>query len=159
LRTRARRLGAAIGAVLAMTAVVPLAADAFILGEWNGKIRQDRESFVAFNVARTDAGVKRVRDVVFGGLDYSCETGPDSETKGVGLLDKFRVRNREFGGRSPAVILGFDPPAKLEGKFKPGRRAAGTIRLRGELDPTGRPGVRCDTGVQRWRANKVQPPG
>ena len=159
MKTRARRFGAAIGTVLAMTAVMPLAADAFLLGEWNGKIRQDQDSFVAFNVARTDAGVKRVRDVVFGGLDYSCESDLDGETTGVGLLNKFRVRKREFGGRSPAVILGFDPPAKLAGKFKPGRRAVGTIRLRGELDPTGQPGVRCDAGVQRWRATKVPPPG
>jgi hypothetical protein len=159
MRATGRKISLAIGAMLAGVAVVPVSADALLPAEWNGNIKGDPDSFISFNVARTDQGVKRVRDVVLGGLDMTCEDGSGGEANGVSLLRRFRVRQGEFGGKTDSVISGFDPPAKIKGKLRPGQRAVGTFRVRGELDPIGRPGVNCRTGLQEWKATKGPPPG
>jgi hypothetical protein len=129
---------------------------AIFAGEWIGEIKEDEDSFVTFNVAKNEAGKKRVTDVLFGGLDITCEGGVKDEAEGVSLVGRFRVRHGEFGRKADAVISGIDPPANFAGRFKPGKRAVGTIRARGELDPNDHPGLRCRTGLREWKA-KHQP--
>jgi len=153
-----RRLtvGCGLGVAVLVVAMVPT-AEAIKLRDWNGRVKGDPDSFVSFNVAKSDSGVKRVRDVVAGGLAITCDGGIEDEADGVFLEGKFRVRHREFGGRTDATIGGLDPPATFKGRLKRGKRAVGTIRLRGELDPIEHPGVNCRTGRLEWRAKKSPP--
>jgi hypothetical protein len=150
-----RKLVATAASAIALT--LPAGADAFVSGEWGGNLRGDQDSFISFDTERSATGKKRVVHVFFGGIDMTCPKGTDGETSGVSLIGGFRVRHGEFGRKADAVISGFDPPAKLTGEFKPGKRAVGTIRLRGELDPQGQPGVNCRTGLQEWKAGKLPP--
>jgi hypothetical protein len=158
MKARGRSIAIVIATTLGVAVCVPSASSAVLLGDWNGEIKGDDNSFLTFNVEKNDAGKKRVVDVLFGGLDIICEGGVKDEADGVALLGGFRVRHGEFGREANAVISGFDPPAKLKGEFKPGKRSVGTIRLRGELDPNDHPGLNCRTGVQEWKAKKGPPP-
>ncbi len=139
-------------AALAVTA----SAWAFATGDYTGEIKGDPDSGFSFNIRKTDAG-RRVKSVVGAGMDYTCEDSSSGETSGTLLLKSFPVdEDGEFGGRSDAVIFGFDPPAKLTGKLKRGGRASGTIRVHGELDPKNNPKLSCDTGTLDWKAERGQ---
>jgi hypothetical protein len=157
LTTARRRTGFALATALAIAAIVPLVASAIAQNEWSGHVKGDPDSFVTFDVRKNDEGVRRVRDVILGGIDFTCEDDSDGQTTAVTVEGKFRVRDGRFGGERDAIVQGIDPRAFFAGKFLPGKRAKGTLRLRGELDPQGHPGLRCRTGLQEWRAEK-QPP-
>ena len=126
-------------------------------GGYNGQIKGDPYpgSSISFKVKRTAAGKRRIVKFIASGMAYTCKGGMSGSTPAVSLERGFRVRkDRTFGGRADAVILGFDPPARLKGKLRRRGRAVGTLRVFGELDPVGQPGVYCDTGLQEWRAKK-----
>jgi hypothetical protein len=144
---------------VAAVAVVAISATAlaFGLGEYNGNVKGDPSSGLWFEVRQTEDG-RRVKDIGGAGFDFTCDEGTPGDTSGVGLERSFKVEDGSFGGTSNAVILGFDPPAKITGRLKRGGRATGTIRMKGELDPEGQPGIECKTGVLEWRAEKG-PPG
>ena len=158
IKGRRKLTGIAAAVALSAAIALPSVGSAILAGEWIGEIKGDDDSFVTFNVVKNDAGKKRLADVLFGGLDITCEGGVEDEADGVSLVGRFRVRHGEFGRKADAVISGLDPPANFAGRFKPGKRAVGTIRIRGELDPSDHPGLRCRTGLQEWKAKK-QPPG
>jgi hypothetical protein len=121
-------------------------------------IKGDPDSDLSFNLRKTDAG-RRVKSVIGFGLDYTCKDSSSDQTSGVELMRSFPVdEDGEFGGKADAVILGFDPPAKLTGKLRRGGRASGTIRVHGELDPKGNPGLDCNTGTLEWRADRSPSP-
>lgn len=142
--------------------LLSLAAGALALaltsgGQFNGEIKGDPypDSSISFDVQRTRKGHRRVKNVNASGLDFTCEAGSPSQTSAVRLEGGFRVDgNGEFGGRTDATILGFDPPARLSGKLRRHGRATGTLRVHGELDPEAQPGVDCDTGRLEWRAKR-----
>lgn len=147
-------LAAMLACLLSATAVALPTKNA---GEYNGHVRGDPypESAIWFDIDRTEAGRRRVVDFSASGLDYRCESGPPGETPAVFLQRGFRIkRDRTFGGRADAVIAGFDPPARLRGKIRRRGRAVGTLRIHGELDPVGHPGVECTTGRLEWRARR-----
>ena len=158
MKGRRQLIGIAVAGAVGVAVALPSGASAILLGEWLGEIKGDEDSFVTFNVEKNDAGKKRVTDVMFGGLDITCEGGVKDEADGVSLVGGFRVRHGEFGRKADAVISGLDPPANLTGKFKPRKRAVGTIRARGELDPNDHPDLRCRSGLQEWKAKKQPPP-
>ncbi len=144
---------------LALAILVPTGALGISVGgNYHGAVQSDKSSSINFDVKRTDSGKRRVANFVGAQLDFTCEGGDPGETSGV-LLDRgFRVkRDRTFGGKADATILGFDPPAKLTGKLRRHGRAVGTFRVHGEIDPNNQPGIDCDTGVLEWKA-KRQPP-
>ena len=146
--------------VLALVTAVAGAAVAyaFEFNRYQGHVKGDDESHVGFDIERTPDGHRRVVDFLASGLDFTCEKGSPGQTTGVGLTRTFRIRrDRTFGGRADAVILGFDPPARLTGELRRHGRVVGTIRAHGELDPEGQPGVDCNTGRLEWRARKVPP--
>jgi hypothetical protein len=144
---------------LALAILVPTGALAISVGgNYHGAVKGDPDSSINFELKRTDSGKRRVTGFVAAQLDFTCEGGDPGQTSGVLLNRGFRVkRDRSFGGRADATILGFDPPARLRGKLRRHGRAVGTIRVHGEIDPQNQPAVDCDTGVQAWRA-KRQPP-
>jgi hypothetical protein len=158
MKGRRRLIGIALAAALGAAVAMPPAVSAILQGEWIGEVKEDEDSFVTFNVVKNEAGKKRLTDVLFGGLDITCEGGVKDEADGVSLVGGFRVRHGEFGRKADAVISGLDPPANFTGRFKPGKRAVGTIRARGELDPNDHPDLRCRTGLQEWKAKKQPPP-
>jgi hypothetical protein len=62
-----------------------------------------------------------------------------------------RVKHRRFEGKVHVFTPQGDPVARVHGKIHRGHRVAnGDVRLVGGLSP--QPGLRCDTGVQEWRA-------
>jgi hypothetical protein len=152
-----RRLAGAV-AVLAVAGLMAAAAQALTTqGDYNGAVTGDPfpGSHINFDIKRTASGTRRVVDFVASKLDYECDGGSPGETTAVSMNRVFRIRrDRTFGGHADAVILGFDPPARLTGKLRRHHRVRGTLRIRGELDPEGQPGVDCDTGRLEWRARK-----
>jgi hypothetical protein len=144
----------ALAAVAAM--VLATGALAFALGDYSGEIKGDPSSGLTWDVKNTQGG-RKVRSIILTGVNFTCEKGSPGETAGVVLDEKFRVgEDGNWGGNSNAVISGFDPPARITGRLKPGGKASGTFRMKGELDPKGQPGVDCKTGLQEWRAEKVE---
>lgn len=139
-----------------VTIAVAASASAIGVGEWNGDINGDPRpgSGIAFNVKKANSA-RKVTDVVANGLEYTCDDESADETSGLELEKSFPVdENGEFGGKSSAVLLGFDPPAKVTGRLKPGGEASGTIRVHGVLDPKTHPGLKCDTGTLHWKAER-----
>jgi hypothetical protein len=124
--------------------------------DYNGHVKGDPSpgSGVAFSVDRAE-GHRVVFNIDASGLDYECDEGPPDDTAAVSFEGDFRVhRDGTFGGKSDVTIGVTDPPGKFEGKLKGGGKATGKLRIHGELDPEGRPGVDCNTGVLRWKASK-----
>jgi hypothetical protein len=141
---------------------LPIAALAFAgtalaipaLHDYNGHVKGDPGSAVAFNLDRSGSR-PRVFNIDASGLGFDCAAGSPGETDAVFFDGIFRVhRDRTFGGPSDVTIGNTDPPGRFEGRLKSGGRAAGTLRIRGELDPEGQPGVNCKTGELRWKAAK-----
>jgi hypothetical protein len=127
--------------------------------DFNGHIKGDPSpgSAFAFDTGKVD-GKKYVGQIQASGLDYKCPEGSPGETQAVTIQKAFKVnRHREWGGKADAIIGNTDPPARVEGKLKPGGKAAGTFRMKGELDPDGQPGVDCKTGLLEWKAKKGPP--
>ena len=139
-------------AALAVTA----SAMAFAVGDYSGEIKGDPGSGITWEVKSTQGG-RKVKNILLTGIEFTCEKGSPGETAGVVLEEKFRVgEDGSWGGNSNAIIAGFDPPAKITGRLKPGGKASGTFRMKGELDPEGQPGVDCKTGLQEWKAEKTE---
>jgi hypothetical protein len=149
---RVKAICPALLLVLALTGVA--AARLAEGGSYNGNVigQPGPESGITFNVVKVN-GHKRVRDMVLSGIDFTCSGGDPGETPGVAVEGSFRVaRDRTFGGTHDSQILAIDPKATIHGRLRRHRRVTGTLRLRGELDPQNQPGVKCDSGVQNWRA-------
>ena len=143
---------------------IPLAAVGFAgtalalpsVHDYNGHVKGDPSpgSGVAFSVDRSETHPS-VFNIDASGLDYDCPEGSPGETAAASFDGIFRVHDdRTFGGRSDVTIGSTDPPGRFEGRLKAGGTAAGTLRVHGELDPVGQPGVKCNTGVLRWKATK-----
>ena len=141
---------------------IPIAAVAFAgtavalpsIHDYNGHVKGDPGSGVAFNVDRSQSR-PRVFNIDASGLAFDCPEGSPGETEAVFFDGIFRVhRDHTFGGKSDVTIGNTDPPGRFEGKLKAGGKAAGTLRIHGELDPEGQPGVTCKTGVLGWKATK-----
>jgi len=140
-------------------AVTAIAYGIAVGGNYHGNVKGDPRpgSGLSFDLVKTKNG-KSVRKVVASGLDYTCEGGSPGDTSAVILEGGFPVNDRKFGGRTDATIAGFDPPARFAGRLRNGGRATGVIRVKGELDPKGQPGVDCDTDRQEWRAQRGDEP-
>ena len=128
-------------------------------GTHDGRFKGDPDSGISFEMRRTESGHRRIVDVFASGMNFTCEGGDPGQTSLTSLNRGFRVkRDRTFGGKADATILGFDPPARFRGKVRRHGRVVGTLRLHGEIDPFNQPGTNCDTGVQEWRAKRTPPP-
>jgi len=146
----------AIYTVLAVLAVSAAAIALPAIHDFNGEIKGDPSpgSAFAFNTGKKGDD-KFVGNVQASGIDFECPEGSPGETPGVTLSKLFKVNHDgEWGGRAEAFIGDSDPPARVEGKIKPGGKATGTFRMHGELDPNGQPSVECKTGLLEWKAEK-----
>ena len=142
-----RRTAIAVAAAL----LVPATAAATIVGDYHGQIKGDALTELGFDVKRSDSGHKRVRFFVADGVSFTCTVGADGRTDPMQIDATFPVnRDGEFKGKGD-VITNVDPVGKVTGRLKRGGRAAGTLRISGELDGAG---SSCTTGVQEWRAEK-----
>jgi hypothetical protein len=139
-------LAVALGA-----AVMPMPASALFELDFNGTIKHDPDSFVGFNVKRTQAGKRKVAFFTTQGIVYSCDDSSTGRTQFLTLEGSMRVRHRRFGGRVHVFTPAGDPVAHVHGRIHRGSQVAnGDLRLVGKL--SSQPGLRCDTDVQEWRA-------
>ncbi len=141
---------ALLGWVLAL--FVAGTASGVITGDYAGNVNGDPQALVTFEVKKTD-DAKRVNSFITDDVDFTCTIGTPGETVTMQILGGFPVEDQRFKGRGEAVGIPADPFGKVTGRFKPGGNAAGTLRLRGELD--GEVGSQCTTGVVRWRAERT----
>jgi len=151
MTSRSRRaLGVSLAAVL-LAAVMPMPASAFFELDFNGHVRHDPDSYVGFNLKRTAEGNRRVSFFTTGGIVYSCEDTSTGRTQFLTLDGSMRVKHRRFEGRVHVFTPAGDPVARVHGRLHRGSEVAtGDVRLVGKLSAD--PGLRCDTGVQEWRA-------
>lgn len=150
MKARATRtLGVSLAAAAAF-AVLSMPASAFFELDFSGHVRQDPDSFVGFNVKRTETGKRKVFFFTTRGIVYSCDDTSTGRTEFLTLEGSMRVRHRRFAGKVHVFTPAGDPVAHVHGKLHRGNQVAnGDVRLVGKLSPE--PGLRCDTGVQEWR--------
>jgi hypothetical protein len=141
---------ALLGSVLAL--FVAGTASGVIAGDYAGNVNGDEGALVTFQVKKTD-NAKRVKSFITDDVDFTCTVGTPGETVTMQILASFPVEDQRFKGSGEAVGIPADPFGKVTGKFKPGGRAVGTLKLRGELD--GEVGSHCTTGVVGWRAERT----
>jgi hypothetical protein len=144
----------AVAAVAALGLAVPASAVAILLGKYHGNVKGDPASTISFDIERVN-GHRKVTRFISEGIAFSCSVGTPGDTPHMRIKGRFRIEDRAFRGRGEAVEIDADPFGIVTGRLKDGGRAAGTLKLRGELD--GNPGSKCSTGVVEWRAEKGTP--
>ena len=151
MKARATRaLGVSLVAAVAL-AILPMPASAFFELDFNGSIRHDPDSYVGFNVKRTPAGKRKVSFFTTGGIVYSCDDSSTGRTQFLTLDGSMRVKHHRFKGKVHVFTPAGDPVAHVHGRLHRDHQVAnGDLRLVGKL--SSQPGLRCDTGVQEWRA-------
>ncbi|MGH2967115.1 MAG: hypothetical protein ACRDMH_17290 [Solirubrobacterales bacterium] len=151
MMARSRRaVGVCLAVALAL-AVLPMPASAFFELDFSGHVRQDPDSFVGFNVKRTETGKRKVTFFTTRGIVYSCDDTSTGRTEFLTLEGSMRVKHRRFEGKVRVFTPQGDPVARVHGKLQGDHQVAnGDLRLVGKLSP--QPGLRCDTGVLEWRA-------
>jgi hypothetical protein len=146
-------------ALIAAVALASLAAgSAFAFennSDYSGGIKGTFGHNVGFSIERSASGHKRVTDFNVTNLPITCsDSGETTSTGGYNFPGPMRVRHHEFSGKGDWEVFALDPSGPVAGKFKPGGKAAGTLKLHGELAG---PGTHCHTGPLEWKATKNPP--
>ena len=120
--------------------------------DYLGQVKGQDGSSVGFSIGRSASGRKRVIDFTVTRAAYECRDAPPGLTDGWVLDRGLRVKARRFEGRGDWIGLPLDPVGKVTGKLRPGGRASGSFKIRGELAG---PGTHCNTGLVGWRATRA----
>src|SRR5262249_42936641 len=106
----------AAGASLAVAmgpAIMPTPAGAFFELDFSGHVRQDPDSFVGFNLKRTETGKRRISFFTTRGVVYSCDDTSTGRTEFLTLEGSIRVKHRRFDGKAHVITPAGDPVARV----------------------------------------------
>ena len=141
------KLATALTALLVLA--VPAAAQAGKIAH-RGSINGMAETKVKFVVKKRDGELRRINDMAFIDVPYTCEDGPGGTISSN--LESFPISGNDFNRRATLEGAAIEKGSvRVTGEFSNGgRRAAGTVRF--SFDLTASTG--CGTDEVGWRTRK-----